>query len=100
MEFDLNKLKETGIFKNIDEKTHLWTREIYFYINKNSWCEGLKAVINLALQENLVYLLLETDDNIHKKGEIIIAAFVTVSEFKTNFTLIENCIGYEKRTNS
>lgn len=97
MESDLTKIKEADIFTTVENigPTNVVNKEIYFYINKNSWCDGLKNVIKLALTENHIFLLLECDDDIHKKGEIQIIVFSSITDFEEHYTLIENCIGYK-----
>ena len=54
----------------------------------------------MALDQTPITILLETDDDIHPRGQVIAAMFRTRYEFKEHYTLIENCIGYEKRISS
>ena len=60
----------------------------------------MKKVIMMALDQTPITILLETDDDIHPRGQVIAAMFRTRYEFKEHYTLIENCIGYEKRISS
>ena len=95
MEIDLSKLSEAGIFCPTKVDNSISCKDIYFYINKDSWCDGLKKTIMMALDQTPINLLLETDDNIHPKGQVIVAVFTNIAEFKEHYQLIENCIGYK-----
>ena len=74
--------------------TSIYVKEIYFYINKEVWCDKYKNYIIKVLYETPVYLIIDTN-----KGEKLLA-IPTVSDFKECFKLIETSINYEKRTNS
>jgi len=87
-----------NIYYNIENisPSSICNKEIYFYINKEVWCDKYKNYIIKVLYETPVYLIIDRN-----KGEkLLILVITNVSEFKENFKLIETSINYEKRTNS
>lgn len=62
--------------------------DVYFYVNKDIWCDKYKNFIRSQLYETPVFLILDTI-----KGTQV-AAFMCVSDFEKAFELIENYINY------
>lgn len=57
--------------------------DVYFYVNKDVWCDKYKNFIKEKLYEIPVFLILDTFDGVK------VAAFACVADFEENFGLIE-----------
>ena len=62
--------------------------DVYFYVNKDVWCDKYKNFIRSQLCETPVFLILDTIEGTK------VAVFTCVSDFEKAFELIENYINY------
>jgi hypothetical protein len=76
-------------FVNSLKTANLPSPDVYFYVNKQVWCEKYINFIKSELFENNCYLIVDTNDGIK------LAGFTCVADFEESIKLIERLINHD-----
>ena len=74
--------KQKGVYNITEMQPVMNTKEIYFYVNKDAWCQKYKDYIINVLYEIPIFLVLDTNE-----GNKLMC-IPNVSEFKENYKLM------------